>query len=148
MSHGNGAAGLGVAVQPMENQRLQYQLGIGQMTGTILFKGFKEFSIKPIGSLAGQGFADTLDDLYWFVSLGHNEQSLHSSPSLGKLRIRPCRIRPHSCATLIVFNNDIDVYNDSAILCSQDVRVARLGLCVFRRPPDSRGPAGWLHARQ
>jgi len=107
------------------------------MPGTILLKGFKEFGIEPIRSLAGQRFADTLGDLYWFVSLGHNEQSLHSSPSLGKLRIRP-----QTGATPIVFNNDIDFYNDSAILCSQDVRVARMRLCVFRRPPDSRGSAG------
>ena len=137
MPHGDGAAGLGVAFQPIENQRLQYQLGIGQVPGTIFLKGFKEFGIEPVRSLDGQGLADVPGGLYWFVSLGHKRQSLHSSPPLGKLRIRL-----HSSATLIVFNNDIDFDNDSAILCSYDVRVVRLDLSVFRRPPYSRGPAG------
>ena len=95
------------------------------MPGTILLKGFKEFGIEPIRPLDGQGFADTLGDFYWFVSSGHNKQSLQGHRSLGKLRIRP-----HSCATPIDFNNDIDFYNDNAILCLYDVRVVRLGLCV------------------
>ena len=95
------------------------------MPGAILLKGFKEFGIEPIGSLAGQGFAGALGDLYWFGSFGHKRHSLQSAPSLGKL----C-IRRHSCATPIDFNNDIDFYNDNAILCLYDVRVVRLGLCV------------------
>ena len=100
MPHGDGAAGLGVTFQPVENQRLQYQLGIGQVPGTVLFKGFKEFGIEPIRSLDGQGFADVLGGIYWFVSLGHKRQSLHSSPSLGKLRIRPCASgRAHQAAS-------------------------------------------------
>ncbi len=95
------------------------------MPGTIFLKGFKEFGIEPVRSLDGQGFADTLGDLYWFGSFGHKRHSLQSAPSLGKL----C-IRRHSCATPIDFNKDIDFYNDNAILCLYDVRVVRLGLCV------------------
>ena len=93
MTHGDGAAGLGVAFQPIENQRLQYQLGIGQMTGTILLKGFKEFSIEPIGSLDGQRFADTLGSLYWFVSFGYKSQSLHGHRAAGKRYIRCVPLR-------------------------------------------------------
>ena len=72
--HGDGAAATGLSLQPMENKCLQYQLGIGQVPGTILFKGFKEFGIKPIGSLDGQGFADDPGGLYWFVSFGHSHK--------------------------------------------------------------------------
>ena len=57
------------------------------MPSTIFLKGFKEFRIEAIGSLNGQRFADTLGDLYWFGSFGHNEQSLHVHPVAGKLRI-------------------------------------------------------------
>ena len=113
MTHRDGSARLGAAIQPVQNKCLQHQLGIGQVPGTILLKGLKEFGIEPIGSLDGQRFADTLGDLYWFVSLGHNEQSLHVRRSLGKL----CS-RPNSCATPMVVNNDIDFNNDNAILCS------------------------------
>ena len=90
MPQRDGSARLGVAFQPVQNQRLQHQLGIGQVPGAILLKRFKEFRIEPIRSLNGQRFADTLGDLYWFVSLDHNEQSLHGLRSLGKLCIRPC----------------------------------------------------------
>ena len=98
MTHRDGTSGLGVTFQPVQNQRLQHQLGIGQVPGAILFNGFKEFGIKPIRSLDGQGFADTLRDLYWFVSLGHNEQSLQGRRSLGKLCIRPCHQAVHQAA--------------------------------------------------
>ena len=83
------------------------------MPGTILLKGFKEFRIEAIRSLNGQGPVGALGGLYWFVSFGHNEQSLQGRRSLGKL----C-VRPHSCAAPGVFNNYIDFYNDNDILCS------------------------------
>ena len=57
------------------------------MPGTILLKGFKEFRIEPIGSLDGQRFADPLGGLYWLVSFGHNEESLHVHPLAGKRHI-------------------------------------------------------------
>ncbi len=58
VTHGHGTAGLAIPFQPMENQSFQHQLRIGQMPGTVLFKGFKELGIEPIGSLDGQGFAE------------------------------------------------------------------------------------------
>ena len=70
--HGDGAAATGLSLQPMENQRFQYQLGIGQMPGTILFKGFKEFGIEPIRSLAGQRFAGGGGDFSFDVFLCHS----------------------------------------------------------------------------
>ncbi len=57
MAQGHSAANFGIPIHPMENQSLQHQLGIGQVPGTILLKGFKEFRIEPIRSLDGQGFA-------------------------------------------------------------------------------------------
>ena len=57
MAQGHSAANFGIPIHPMENKCLQHQLGIGQMPGTILFKGFKEFGIEPIRSLAGKRFA-------------------------------------------------------------------------------------------
>ena len=57
VTQGHGTAGLAITFHPIENQCLQHQLGIGQVPGTILFKGFKELSIEPIGSLDGHGFA-------------------------------------------------------------------------------------------
>lgn len=70
--HGDGTAGLAIPIHPMENQSLQHQLGIGQMPGTILFKGFKEFGIEPIRSLAGQGFAGGGGDFSFDVFLCHS----------------------------------------------------------------------------
>ncbi len=59
VTQGHGTAGLAITFQPMKNKCLKYQLGIGQVPGTVLFKGFKEFGIEPIGSLDGQRFART-----------------------------------------------------------------------------------------
>ena len=84
VTHGDGATGLGVTFQPVENQRLQHQLGIGQVPGTIFLKGFKEFSIEPIGSLAGQRFADTLGGLPWCSSFGHKRPSIDDHRAAGK----------------------------------------------------------------
>ena len=58
MAQGHSAANFGIPIHPMENKCLQHQLGIGQVPGTVLFKGFKELGIEPIGSLDGQGFAE------------------------------------------------------------------------------------------
>ena len=87
MTHRDGSARLGAAIQPVQNKCLQHQLGISQVPGTILLKGFKEFRIEAIGSLNGQGPVGALGGLYWFVSFGHNEQSLHVHPVAGKRRI-------------------------------------------------------------
>ena len=87
------AAGGSVTFQPVQNQSFQHQLGIGQMAGTILLKGFKEFGVEAIGSLNGQGPVGALGGLYWVVSFGHNEQSLQGRRSLGKLCIRPCHAK-------------------------------------------------------
>ncbi len=84
VTHRDGSASLGVTFQPVQNQRLQHQLGISQMPGAILLKGFKEFRIEAIGSLNGQRFADTLGGLYWLVSFGHNDQSLQGHLVAGK----------------------------------------------------------------
>ena len=93
MTHRDGTSGLGVTFQPVQNKRLQHQLGISQVPGAILFKGFKEFRIEAIGSLNGQGPVGALGGLCWFGSFGHNEQSLQGRRSLGKLCIRPCHAK-------------------------------------------------------
>ena len=72
VTQGHGTAGLAITFHPMENQRLQHQLGIGQVPGTILFKGFKEFGIEPIRSLAGQRFAGGGGDFSFDVFLCHS----------------------------------------------------------------------------
>ena len=88
VTQGHSAADFGIPIHPMENKCLQHQLGVGQVPGTILLKGFKEFGIEPIGSLAGQGPVGALGVLYWFVSFGHKSQSLHVHPAAGKRYIR------------------------------------------------------------
>ena len=70
--HGDGAAATGLSLQPMENQRFQYQLGIGQVPGTILLKGLKEFGIEPIRSLDGQRFAGGGGDFSFDAFLCHS----------------------------------------------------------------------------
>ena len=54
------------------------------MPSTVLFKGFKEFGIEPIGSLAGQGPVGALGCRYWFVLFSHKIQSLHGYRAAGK----------------------------------------------------------------
>ena len=51
MPHGNAAAAVGAVLKPVEDQGLQYQLGIGQMAGAILFERIEEFRIEPVCTL-------------------------------------------------------------------------------------------------
>ena len=75
VTQGHGTAGLAITFHPMENQRLQHQLGIGQVPGTILLKRFKEFGIEPVRSLDGQGFAGGDGGFDFDVLLCHKYKS-------------------------------------------------------------------------
>ncbi len=49
--HGDTAAGFSALLKPVEYQGFQHQLGIGQMSGAILFERIEEFRIEPVCTL-------------------------------------------------------------------------------------------------